>query len=46
MPGLLQIAVLIPVYADEIRPTSPPWLVQRAVAAVLGPVARRRGYRA
>jgi quercetin dioxygenase-like cupin family protein len=46
MPGLLQIAVLIPVYADEIRPTRPPWPMQRAVAALLGPVARLRGYRA
>ena len=46
MPTLLQVAVLIPVYADEIRPTRPPWPVQRAVAAVLGPIACRRGYRA
>jgi hypothetical protein len=46
MPSLLQIAVMIPVFSDEIRPTRPPWPVQRAVAAVLGPVARRRGYRA
>jgi quercetin dioxygenase-like cupin family protein len=46
MPSLLQIAAMIPVFSDEIRPTSPPWPVQRAVAAVLGPVARLRGYRA
>jgi quercetin dioxygenase-like cupin family protein len=46
MPGLLQIAVMIPVFSDEIRPTRPPWPVQKAVAACLGPVARRRGYRA
>jgi quercetin dioxygenase-like cupin family protein len=46
MPSLLQIAVMIPEFSDEIRPTRPPWLVQKAAAAVLGPVARRRGYQA
>jgi mannose-6-phosphate isomerase-like protein (cupin superfamily) len=45
MPGTLQIAAMIPVFADEIRPTRPPWPLQRAVGAVLGPIARRRGYR-
>jgi quercetin dioxygenase-like cupin family protein len=45
MPSLLQIAVMIPVFADEIRPTSPPWAVQRAASIVLGPAARARGYR-
>ncbi|MEA2428932.1 MAG: hypothetical protein QOF37_2560 [Thermoleophilaceae bacterium] len=45
MPGLLQIAAMIPVFSDEIRPTRPPWPVQRAAAAVLGPVSRLRGYR-
>jgi quercetin dioxygenase-like cupin family protein len=45
MPTLLQIAAMIPVFSDEIRPTRPPWPVQRAAAAVLGPVARLRGYR-
>jgi mannose-6-phosphate isomerase-like protein (cupin superfamily) len=46
MPTTLQIAAMIPFFADEIRPTRPPWPLQRAVGAVLGPVARRRGYRA
>ena len=46
MPSLLQIAVMIPEFSDEIRPTRPPWPVQRAAAVVLGPVARLRGYRA
>ena len=46
MPGLLQLAALIPAYGDEIRVTSPPWPVQRAMVAVLGPIARLRGYRA
>jgi len=45
MPRPLQIAVMIPFFADEIRPTSPPWPVQRAASSLLGPVARRRGYR-
>lgn len=45
LPGILQLAAMIPAFADEIRPTRPPWPVQRALAAVLGPVARLRGYR-
>ena len=45
MPKLLQIAVMVPAYGDIIRPTSPPWSIQRAVATVLGPVARLRGYK-
>jgi quercetin dioxygenase-like cupin family protein len=46
MPSILQIAAMIPFFADEIRPTRPPWPLQRAVGALLGLVARRRGYRA
>jgi hypothetical protein len=46
MPSLLQLATMIPEFAHEIRPTRPPWPVLRATAAVLGPIARRRGYRA
>jgi len=45
MPSLLQLAVLVPEFSDEIRTVSPPWPVTRAMTAVLGPVARRRGYR-
>jgi quercetin dioxygenase-like cupin family protein len=45
MPSLLQIAVMIPEFSREIRPTRPPWPVQRTVGALLAPVARRRGYR-
>ena len=45
MPSLLQQAVMIPAYADAVRLVSPPWAVQRALCAVLGPVARARGYR-
>lgn len=46
MPSLLQLAVMIPEFSQEIRTTSPPWPVQQALATVLSPVARRRGYRA
>ncbi len=46
MPHAMQLAVMIPVFGDEIRVTRPPWSVQRAFAALLGPVARRRGHRA
>jgi mannose-6-phosphate isomerase-like protein (cupin superfamily) len=45
MPRPLQLAVLVPEFADEIRPVSPPWPVLKALATVLGPIARRRGYR-
>jgi len=44
-PSVLGFAVLGPAFADEIRLTSPPWPVQRAAFALLGPLARLRGYR-
>ena len=46
MPRPLQLAVMVPEFESEIRPLSPPWPVLRAVAAVLAPLARARGYRA
>jgi len=46
MPPLLQLVALVPAFGDEIRPTRPPWPVLRLLAAVLGPLARLRGYRA
>jgi quercetin dioxygenase-like cupin family protein len=46
MPRLLQLAVMVPEFEKEIRPVSPPWPALRAVAVVLGPLARARGYRA
>lgn len=46
MPSLLQIAVMAPEFADEIRPASPPWPVVRLLGLVLGPIARARGYQA
>jgi quercetin dioxygenase-like cupin family protein len=45
-PSLLRFAVLGPAFADEIRLVAPPWPVQRAAFALLGPVARLRGYHA
>lgn len=45
MPRPLQLAVMVPEFANEIRPLSPPWPVLRAIAVVLAPLARARGYR-
>lgn len=43
MPSLLALAALGPEFADEVRATSPPWALQRAAFALLGPLARIRG---
>ena len=43
MPSLLRLAVLTPRFADEIRVVRPPWAVQRALFALLRPLARLRG---
>jgi mannose-6-phosphate isomerase-like protein (cupin superfamily) len=45
MPSPLQLAVMVPYFSDEIRPTRPPWPVLRVLAAGLRPVARARGHR-
>lgn len=45
MPGPMQLAVMVSAFSQELRPVSPPWPVVRALGAILGPVARRRGYR-
>lgn len=42
---LLQVAAMVPVFPDEIRLTRPPWPIVRAISALLGPIARLRGYR-
>jgi quercetin dioxygenase-like cupin family protein len=42
---LLQVATMVPEFGHEIRLTRPPWPVVRAISALLGPVARLRGYR-
>jgi len=46
MPRPLQLAVMVDAFSDEIRPVSPPWPLLAAGAAVLAPIARRRGYSA
>lgn len=46
MPSLLQLAVMVPAFADVMRPTRPPWPVLRLLALVLAPLGRMRGYRA
>lgn len=46
LPSLLQLAVGVPYFGDEIRLTSPPWAVQRVIFAVLAPIGRLLGYRA
>jgi quercetin dioxygenase-like cupin family protein len=43
MPSMLQIALSVPVFAREIRLTSPPWAIQRLAFALLAPLARLRG---
>jgi quercetin dioxygenase-like cupin family protein len=42
-PAFLQIAVMVPVY--DIYLSRPPMLMQKALFAVLGPIARLLGYR-
>ncbi|MBA2713164.1 MAG: cupin domain-containing protein [Rubrobacteraceae bacterium] len=46
LPSLLQLAVSVPYFGDEIRLTSPPWPVQRATFGLLGPLGRMLGYEA
>ena len=46
LPSLWQMAVSVPYFGDEIRLSSPPWAVQRAIFAVLAPIGRLLGYRA
>jgi quercetin dioxygenase-like cupin family protein len=46
IPNLLQLAVFAREFRDVIELTSPPPLIQRALFALLAPIARARGYRA
>lgn len=46
MPGLLQLAVMVPEFSDEIRTVSPPWPVTKVATGLLRPLARARGKRA
>lgn len=45
LPSLLQLAVSVPAFGDEIRLTRPPWIIQKAMFGLLAPLARLRGYR-
>ena len=45
MPNLLQLALTAQEFSDVIVLRKPPPSVQRVVFGVLGPIARRRGYR-
>jgi mannose-6-phosphate isomerase-like protein (cupin superfamily) len=45
LPHLLQLAVMVPEFGEEIRPATPPWPVLRVLTALLGPIAKARGYR-
>ncbi len=42
-PSMQQIAVTVSQLTDDIRPTIAPWLAQRFMFALLGPLGRRRG---
>jgi quercetin dioxygenase-like cupin family protein len=44
--NILQLAATFAEYRDVIHGTTPPWTVQQALFAVLGPIARWCGYRA
>jgi hypothetical protein len=46
LPPLLQLAVMVPHFGDEIRLTSAPWGLQKAFFGALAPVGRLLGYRA
>lgn len=41
-PSILRFAALGPQFASEMRLAQPPWRVQQALFALLGPFARRR----
>jgi hypothetical protein len=46
MPSRFQLAVMLPAFKDEIRPTSPPWPLLKTTAILIAPLAKLRGYRA
>jgi quercetin dioxygenase-like cupin family protein len=46
MPNPLQLALIATEFSDIIVFRKPPIIVQRALFAILAPIARRRGYRA
>ncbi len=46
LPSLLQLAVMVPRFGDEIRLSNPPWALQRAIFGLLDPIGRMFGYQA
>ena len=46
MPSLFQLAVMLPAFEDEIRPTSPCWPLLKTTTILIAPIAKLRGYRA
>ena len=46
VPNILQLAVILDEYRDELRPSRPPYFVQRLLFTPLAAFARRYGYRA
>ncbi len=45
MPSATALAVLVPAFSREIRPTTPPWALLRVIAAALRPLAIARRLR-
>ncbi len=45
MPNMWRIALQANEFSDHVRLASPPWMVQRAVFALLRPIARLLGYK-
>lgn len=45
LPSLLQLAVMVPHFGDEIRLTRPPWILQKVIFGLLAPLGRLLGYR-
>jgi hypothetical protein len=45
LPSMLQLAVMVPHFGDDIRLTGPPWVVQKATFGALAPIGRLLGYR-
>jgi mannose-6-phosphate isomerase-like protein (cupin superfamily) len=46
MPSLLQLAVMVPAFGAEIRPTAPPWPLLKMISAVIAPLSKIRGHHA
>lgn len=44
LPSRSPLAVSVPLFGEEVRLTSSPWVVQRTLLSVLAPVGRLLGY--